>query len=65
VNGLGDSQTGCRQQAEQGLVGCPAQIRGETASRRQQVDDLLLGEDVRDQSLSYAAEDGVIRADPD
>ena len=60
---FGDTKTGRRGQAEQGLVDGPAQARrgAKTARRGQQVDDLLLAVDVRGQSLADRAEGGIIR----
>ena len=60
---FGDTQTGRRDQAEQRLVGRPAQAsRGAEAARcGQQVDDLLVAINVRGQSLADSAKDGVVR----
>ncbi len=58
---LGDPQTSGRQQAKQGLVGGPAHWRLQVVRGGQQIDDLLLGVDVRRQALADAAEDGVVR----
>src|SRR6202521_6037261 len=60
---FGDTQTGRGDQTEQGLVARPTQARrgAKTVRRGQQVDDLLLAVDVRGQSLTDAAEGGVVR----
>ncbi len=60
VHRLGDAQARCRQQAEQGLVGGPAQIRFKTPGGGQQIADFLLGEDMRGRSPADGAEDRAI-----
>ena len=60
VHRLGDPQAGGRQQAEQGLVGGPAQIRFKTPRGGQQIADLLFGEDMRGRSPADGAEDRAI-----